>query len=206
MLYFGGKTVGLVCIFLINNTAPLLLSSSPHPHSDLLPCKYFRIITVWSLPYKVQLGFWAWHSKLIYFCHIVCSSFWLLVGVLWVLILSSGMAFIFPPLLISTDLIRIESIFIQGLNKVNKTGQEQSSRARRIYLVLLQYKKLPVALSFSLQVSLWRELAGERAGHALWQWWAWPKQSPRWHIGQVPLHGRRITWCPVLSARKSHPY
>ena len=61
--------------------------------------------------------------------------------------------FHFPPLLISTDLIRIESIFIQGLNKVNKTGQEQSSRARRIYLVLSQYKKLPVALSFSLPVS-----------------------------------------------------
>lgn len=114
--------------------------------------------------------------------------------------------FHFPPLLISTDLIRIESIFIQGLNKVNKTGQEQSSRARRMYLVLSQYKKLPVALSFSLPVSLWRELAGERAGHALWQRWAWPKQSPRWHIGQVPLHGRRITWCPVLKARKSHPY
>lgn len=124
----------------------------------------------------------------------VLTSCW---SSLWMLILSSGMAFISPPLLISTDLIRIESIFIQGLNKVNKTGQEQSSRAHRICLVLSQYKKLPVALSFSLPVSLWTELAGERAGHALWQWWAWPKQSPRAHWpGSTSWKASHMVSCP----------
>lgn len=119
MLYFGGKTVSLACIFLINNPCPLALFLFPHPCSDSLPYKHFRIIIIWILLTKCSWGFEPGIQNL-FISVILCSSIltsWLEFSLNVNLVIWHG--FHFPPLLISTDQIRIESIFIQGLVKVN---------------------------------------------------------------------------------------